>query len=323
MKCISIIIRAYNAEKTIAECLTSVQNLDWDGELEAIVVNDGSSDRTAAIAAGFSRVQIISVPNGGAPRAMNIGIQATHCDIVASVDADMVLEREWLKNIIPWFEDPSVAAVTGYVQGGSRKLIGRITGYHNELRQDSFALYVDAVGNGNTAYRRQAIMRVGMFDEQLKVGEDTDMSQRLISAGYRLIFNREARCQHYWRDNLKSFLKQQYDYAYSHLDFVKRYGRTHNQVSTLRMVLQVPFTGIIVVGAIVGGMVVSSWSLMALLLLPLMHLPDTIRIFGKKKELAILALPWLFTLRNLAWIYASIVWGLRSTRKMKKARDGK
>ncbi len=310
MNSVSIIIPAYNAEKTIAECLASIQNLDWDGEREVILVNDGSTDRTAEIAATFSGVKVISVPNGGAPRATNIGIQAAHYDIVASVDADVVLERGWLKNIVYPFEDPNVAGVTGYVEGASSKLIGRITGYHTELRHLRRPQYVDAMGSANTAYRRQAIIEVGMFNEQT-IDYDVDISYRLRSAGYQLIFNKEAKCKHYWREDLKGYLKQQYGYACGSLDMVQKFGKTHNQASTLGMTLQVPLTLIIILGAIVGSILASPLALIALILLPMVHLPDTIAIFNRKRDWGIVALPWLFTLRNFAWIYGAIVWGLR------------
>ena len=311
MSGVSIIIPAYNAEKTIAQCLTSVQNLDWDGELEIILVNDGSTDRTAEIAGTFSGVKVISVPNGGAPRATNIGIQTARYDVVASVDADIILERDWLKKTIPWFEDPTVAGVTGYVQGAGRKLIGRITGYHTELRHSRRSQYVDAMGSANTAYRRQAITQVGMFDEQMKIGYDTDISQKLRSAGYLLVFNKEAKCRHYWREDLKGYLKQQCGYAYYHLELARKSGRTHNRVSTFGMVLQVPLTAVIILATILVSIVVSPFALIALVLLPAMHLPDTIAILTRKRDWGILALPWLFTLRNLAWIYGAIVWGIK------------
>ncbi len=239
MNGVSIIIPAYNAERTIAECLTAIQHLGWAGELETILVNDGSTDRTAEIAAGFAGVRVISTANGGVSRARNIGIKAANYDIVVSTDADITLDRDWLSQVIPYFDAPEVGAVTGYALTRNTDLVGKLTGYHYELRQSRMPLYVDAVGNGNTAYRRQTIIQVGLFDEGVEVGEDTDMSQRLTSAGYRLVFNKDARCQHYWRDNLRCFLKQQYNYARSHLDFVRKYDRTHNQVSNLGLVLQI------------------------------------------------------------------------------------
>jgi glycosyltransferase involved in cell wall biosynthesis len=62
---VSIIIPAYNAERTIAECLQAAINLRWPGAVEIVVVNDGSVDRTAYITSSFTGVRPISVENGG------------------------------------------------------------------------------------------------------------------------------------------------------------------------------------------------------------------------------------------------------------------
>ncbi|GAI93903.1 unnamed protein product, partial [marine sediment metagenome] len=186
MNGVSIIIPAYNSEKTIAECMSAVQNLAWDGEVEVIVVNDGSCDRTADIASTFPRVKVINIPNGGAPRATNIGIQAAQNDIVVSLDADAILEKHWLQKIMPLFNDPTVGAVAGYALTGNKGLWGKLMGYDVELRLDRIKTYSDHLYTMNTAYRRQALSKVGMFDEQITISYDGDISRRLTAAGYRL-----------------------------------------------------------------------------------------------------------------------------------------
>jgi len=315
MKAVSIIIPAYNAERTIRECLNAIQHLDWDGKVEVIVVDDASTDGTAEIARSFPEVKVISVSHGGAARATNAGIKAASHDIVVSVDADAILEKDWLSKVIPVFENSSVAAVSGYVQGHSQKLIGKITGYHTELRHQRRPWYVDAIGSANTAYRREALVRVGMFNEALNVGYDHDIAYRLHAAGYLLILSKEAKCYHYWREDLKGYLKQQYGYAYSRLVLASKSGKVYNQVSTLGMVLQVPITLTIILGAALGSILVSPLVLTALILIPVIHLPDTLLLLSRKKDRSILALPGLFTLRNLAWIFAAFVWGLNQLKR--------
>jgi len=318
MKAVSVVIPAYNAKRTIGECLSAIQNLDWYGEIEVIVVDDTSTDGTAEIARSFTGVKVIPVSHGGAARAMNIGIKAAAHDIVVSVDSDAILEKDWLKKAIPIFDNPNVAAVSGYVQGRSRKLISRITGYHTELRHQRRPWYVDAMGSANTAYRRQAIVKVGMIDEKMNIGYDHDIAQRLHAAGYLLILNKEAKCYHYWREDLKGYLRQQYGYAYARLNLASRSGKMYNQVSTLGMVLQVPITSTIILGAILGGALASPLAFTALLLMPAIHLPDTLIILSQKRDWRILALPGLFTLRNLTWIAAAFIWVLNQiVRKLR------
>jgi len=318
MKAVSIIIPAYNAARTIGECLSAIHNLVWDGEIEVIVVDDASTDNTVKIARCFPGVKIIPIHHGGAARAMNTGIKAASHDIVVSVDSDAILEKDWLNKAIPLFDNPNVAAVSGYVQGRNRKLIGKITGYHTELRHQRRPWYVDAMGSANTAYRREVLIKVGMIDEKMSIGYDHDIAHRLHAAGYLLILNKEARCYHYWREDLKGYIKQQYGYAYSRLILLGKSGKVYNRVSTLGMVLQVPITSVIILGAILGGVLSTPLAYLALLLLPAIHIPDTIVVLSQKRDWRALVLPGLFTLRNLTWIYAAFIWVLNQiVRKLR------
>ncbi len=231
------------------------------------------------------------------------------------MDADTILEKDWLGKVIPIFENSNVAAVSGYVKGHSQKLIGKIIGYHTELRHQRRPWYVDAMGGANTAYRRGVIIEVGMLNEEMKIGADHDIAHRLHAAGYLLILSKEAKCYHYWREDLRGYLKQQYGYAYARLILAGKSGEVYNKVSTLGMVLQVPITLTIILGAVLGSILVSPLVLTALILIPAIHLPDTLLLLSRKKDWRILVLPILFTLRNLTWLFAAFVWGLNQLKK--------
>ncbi len=317
---VSIIIPAFNAERTIADCLYSAINLRWHGDLEIIVVNDGSTDRTAAIASSFTKVKLINVPGGGASRATNIGIQTARHDIVVSLDADAILEKDWLQKIIPSFDEEEVAAVGGYALTGNNSIVGKLMGYDVELRLDRTPTYTDHLYTMNTAYRRQCLLEVGMFSEEMKIAYDVDISRRLKAAGYHLVLRKDAKCTHYWRDDLKGYLKQQYHYAYYRLEITKKFKRSYDRVAGIGMILHVPFTAAVLLAAIVGSLV-SPLAPLLLIVLPLMHLPETARLLARRREVCILALPFLFTLRNFAWTWAAVVWtlkGILSKLKRKK-----
>jgi glycosyltransferase involved in cell wall biosynthesis len=87
----SVVIPAYNAERFLERTMLSVLRQTYNN-LEVIVIDDGSTDKTRLIAeagaTGDSRVRIISVPNGGVAKARNIGIQEANGEYVAFVDAD-------------------------------------------------------------------------------------------------------------------------------------------------------------------------------------------------------------------------------------------
>lgn len=108
---ISVIIPAYNAEKTIERCISSVQKQTY-ANLEIIVVNDGSKDKTEEIVKKLSsadnRVKLISIPNGGVSHARNVGIDSAGGVYFAFVDADDYIESNMLHYLLSLVEKYSV-----------------------------------------------------------------------------------------------------------------------------------------------------------------------------------------------------------------------
>ena len=314
MNSVSIVIPAYNAEHTLQECLQAATALKSSSEVEVIVVNDGSTDRTPEVASSFPGVRVIDIAHGGAARATNIGIQAAHYDTVVLVDADAVVENDWLEKIIPSLDDQTIAAVSGYVVTANSSVIGKLTGYDVESRLDKVPMDTDHLSTTNTACRRAVLFEVGLLNEELKAGYDVDLSRRLKAAGYRLLLRKDATCRHYWKDNLKDYLWQQYNYAYYRMELARRFRKPHDRVTGLGMILQVPLTLALLLASCLGSLA-SPLAPLLLLLLPFIHLPQTISLLRRRKDTSVLMLPLLFTIRDLCWVWAAISWGIsRITR---------
>ena len=113
---VAIVVPCFNEEKTLASTITSLLALDYPKDkLEIIVVDDGSSDRTSAIAHGFetdSRVRVFSKKNGGKHTAMNFALERTRAEFIGCLDADSVVAPEALLSVVPVFDNAKVAAVT-------------------------------------------------------------------------------------------------------------------------------------------------------------------------------------------------------------------
>jgi len=308
---VSIIVPAYNAERTIVDCLRAATNLNWPGNLEVIVINDGSTDRTEELASSIAGVRVVTTANGGAAHATNTAIRAARYAIVVSLDADAVLEPDWIQKILPSFDEPGVGAVAGYAVTANKSIVGKLMGYDVELRLDRSPKYTDHLYTMNTAYLREALLQVGMLDESMKIAYDADLSRRLRAAGYKLVLIKDATCRHYWRDDLKGYIKQQYNYAYYRLLLTQKFGKPHDRLVSLGMVSQVPFTVLVVIIAALLTGLLSPFGLLALFLIPLVHLPETVALLVKKKDRSVLLLPWFFSLRNLTWTWAAAVWGVR------------
>ena len=311
---VSITIPAHNAVRTISNCISAAINQQWPGDLEVIVVNDHSTDETAAIAMSFPRVRVINSPHRGFSQTRNIGINAASYDIVVTLDSDAILRKDWLSKIVPYFDEPNVAAVAGYAITGNKSIIGRMMGYDVESRLDRMVNYTDHLYTMNTAFRRRVLFEVGLFDESLGGAEDADMSRKLVNKGYQLLLSKDACCTHYWRDDYIGYMKQQYNYAYSRLELIPKTMKVNDRVAGWGMTLHVPFTALVLLSA-TAGFLVFPLAPLFLISLPLVHLPQAVRLMKKRKEPGILALPFIFTIRNFTWTWAAVVWTIRQVLK--------
>jgi peptidoglycan/xylan/chitin deacetylase (PgdA/CDA1 family) len=111
---ISIVIPAYNEEKYLARCLKSLKEQDYSREYEIIVVDNGSTDKTAVIAKNFGVFVIPCFDKRGVFHARKVGANAACGEIIAQADADTIYPRDWLRRIVDQFvSHPEAVAVAG------------------------------------------------------------------------------------------------------------------------------------------------------------------------------------------------------------------
>lgn len=107
-KLVSVIVPAYNSEKTIKNCVNSIQKQSYKN-LEIIVVNDGSKDDTLKILNDISkddnRVKVIDIPNGGVSHARNMGIDNAHGDYITFVDSDDTIKPDMYEHLLSLMEE--------------------------------------------------------------------------------------------------------------------------------------------------------------------------------------------------------------------------
>ncbi len=110
---VSVVIPAYNASATIGACIRSVLAADYDGRVEVIVADDGSTDDTAAIAERMGCRLVRKTRNGGPARARNAGAGAARGDILIFVDADTQMRRDSIQEAVRALSQNGVGAVSG------------------------------------------------------------------------------------------------------------------------------------------------------------------------------------------------------------------
>ncbi|MBS3137133.1 glycosyltransferase, partial [Candidatus Woesearchaeota archaeon] len=279
---------------------------------------DNSTDKTIEIVNSYEKRfhpsnfrLLIKEGIKGAASSTNIGIKQAKGEIVCSIDSDAILRNnKWITEIVSRFQDENVAAVAGCILAGNTYNIwARLMGAELEDRYDSILTEnVDHVSTCNTAYRKSSVEKVNLFDENLYYGYDVDISYKLKNAGYAIKLIKTVGCNHYWKETLSGYLKQQFNVAYGRLYLINKYPQkaSGDKVAGMFQFVQVPM--IFLIGLFLFLSIFSLPSLyisaLFLVLLVIMQLPQTFRILKKKKNLSYLLLPFLNILRNITWCIA-------------------
>jgi cellulose synthase/poly-beta-1,6-N-acetylglucosamine synthase-like glycosyltransferase/peptidoglycan/xylan/chitin deacetylase (PgdA/CDA1 family) len=222
---VSIIVPAYNEAAGIAATVLSLCASRYPGELEIIVVDDGSADATAAIASGLGLpgVRVVTQPNSGKPAALNTGIALALHNVVVLVDGDTVFERSTLARLVAPFGDPAVAAASGNTKVGNRRgILGRwqhieyVIGFNLDRRMYDMLGCMPTVPGAIGAFRRNVVaVAGGVSDDTL--AEDTDLTMTVCRAGYRIAYVEDARAWTEAPGSLRQLWRQRYRWCYGTL----------------------------------------------------------------------------------------------------------
>ena len=183
---VSIVVPVYNAERTLAATLRSVWAQTF-GDFELLVVNDGSTDGTAALLAGQSdpRLRVISHRNAGVSASRNRGVAEARGEFVAFLDGDDLWTPDKLQAQVAALQGaPDAALVYSWTDliDEAGRVIQR--GSHVVANGRVYPLLASRnfLDCGSTPLiRRSALIEAGPFDETLKGGEDWDLWLRLAT----------------------------------------------------------------------------------------------------------------------------------------------
>ncbi len=213
---VSVVVCAYNAERTMEACLASLETLDYP-DYEVIVVNDGSKDRTLEISERFPYCRIISQENRGLSVARNVGAEAATGEIVAYTDSDCVADPDWLTYLVGRMEDGNLAACGGpnFPPPEDSLVPAAVAvspgGPTHVLISDEVA---EHIAGCNMAFRRDALMALGGFDPTYRAaGDDVDICWRFQDAGHTIGFSPAAIVWHFRRNTVKAYINQQRGYG--------------------------------------------------------------------------------------------------------------
>jgi glycosyltransferase involved in cell wall biosynthesis len=229
---ISVIVPAFNAEKTIRKCVESLLAQDYPNK-EIMFVNDGSTDATGAILQEYKSIKVFQTSGLGPSAARNLALDQVQGDLVAFTDADCIADKKWLSQLFREINNDDIAGV-----GGTQKsppddsrlgkeihhLLSEIGFISDYMHQKNCVMSTRHNPSCNVLYKRDVLTRMGGFKTDLWPGEDTDLDRRLELAGYKFLFNPDAVVYHYRPNSLRNLMKMMVSYGSAQASLVKIHG---------------------------------------------------------------------------------------------------
>ena len=205
-------------------------------DYEVMVVDDGSKDDTPAILKQFAD-RIILITNSsplGPSRSRNAAARLALGEYIAFTDADCIVDKFWLKELLTGFSASGVVS-----SGGSQGIPQDESGFGRRvskfMRKTGFIVDYMRIDKGrilkvghnpscNVMYKKDIFLGEGGFCEGLWPGEDVEIDYRLRKKGHTLVFNPKALVYHYRPDNLKKFSRMMFRYGLVQGFLVRKYG---------------------------------------------------------------------------------------------------
>jgi glycosyltransferase involved in cell wall biosynthesis len=174
---VSVIVPVYNGEALLADAIGSIQRQTQPPD-EIVIVDDGSSDGTATVAARLrGNLRYVHQPNGGPPATRNTGLRIATGDVIATLDADDLWPTDRMERLLGTL----AADTTIEVALGRLQLICGAAGTDGE-RCERLSEPAPGLFLGSALFRRSAFERVGLFDPALRLGDDLDWFLRAMEA---------------------------------------------------------------------------------------------------------------------------------------------
>ena len=235
-KYVSIIVPVYNGAHTIEECIKSLLNLEYpEDKYEIIIVDNNSTDTTVEIVKKYP-VKLLHEGKQSSYPARNLGIKNAKGEIVAFTDADCIVDKMWLEQMVKTFEDETTAGMGGEILAYNPKSIAeRYSDKSDVLSQkDNFEykfvnLKMPFIATANAAYKKEILDEIGHFDDSFLISGDIDLTWRVLMKGYRMVYEPKALVFHRHRTTPYALFKQFLGYGKEHPKLFKKHNAIFNK----------------------------------------------------------------------------------------------
>jgi peptidoglycan-N-acetylglucosamine deacetylase len=226
---VTVMIPAYNEESVIVDTVRSALASVYP-KLEILVIDDGSSDRTAELVrSNFGsdpRVRLLLQPNRGKPAALNHALSEATGEIVVSIDADTIVDPEAVPRLVRHFVNPKVGAVAGNVKVMNRnkwltrwQALEYITSQNLEKRAFDLLNCIPVVPGAAGAWRTDLLRANGGFSGDT-VAEDTDLTLTIRRNGWKILYDEDAIGRTEVPDTVEALIRQRFRWTFGTLQAV-------------------------------------------------------------------------------------------------------
>lgn len=185
---LSVVIPAFNEEKYIGSCLDELITTAGNDIYEIIVVDNASTDKTAAVAHRYKGVKVVKEKQKGLTKARQAGLLAAKGDLIAYIDADTHVKKGWFHRVIREFEkNPRLVCLSApynlYDVSQWKRVL--VWSWWNLLAYPTYRLLMQYMVLGASfVAKRSVLLKIGGFDESVAFyGEDTNIARRLHKVG--------------------------------------------------------------------------------------------------------------------------------------------
>lgn len=264
---VSIIIPCRNEEKYIRKNLQSILSQDYEGELEALVVDGMSTDKTREIVAEYQAqgVKLIDNVERFTPNALNLGIRESSGEVFIILGGHAFLEPDFVhKNVAVLQMDGAIGCAGGQIhnifENQAGELISKAMSSPFGVGNATFRVggepgFVDTVAFG--AYWKKIHSEIGGFDEDLVRNQDDEYNFKLTKAGYKIYFDPQIQSNYFVRGSISKLYRQYYQYGYWKVYVNKK----HKTITTWRQLVPLVFVLSLIFGVLLSLIFPPFWVL--------------------------------------------------------------
>lgn len=225
---VSVIIPAYNAGQSLGNQLEALHNQNFEGEWEAIVIDNGSTDNTVSVVKNYQRIMpnlrlVQASERKNRSYARNQGVKAARGSLFLFCDADDVVSNNWITAMTEALQEHSVVICPAETRL-LRKSAQNETYLNRTSLKDIYLDFLPVAMGCNSGVRRDAFEPTGGFSENFPRNQDVDLSWRLQLMGHEIYLTQETMIYYRPRNTYKGIMMQGFEVGMAQVNLYRAFA---------------------------------------------------------------------------------------------------